>query len=221
MYARVPSVMPVRVVDRASSADNMAMPKSPSFGTPSAVSRMFAGLISRWTTPAAWAVSSASSTAATHSHASRGGMGPYDSRRSARLPPSTSSITMNARPSSMPTSCTVTMLRWARRAMVRASASNRARMRARASSAGSRSLIARFTSSRASHASCTVAIPPAPSRRRRRYRPDSRSAASSAIPASLAGAAAARAPAARDSHDPPSATAWHSTDGSLVTDSGA
>jgi len=52
--------VPVRSPAAASAASGFAMPKSSSFGSPSAVTRMFDGLMSRWTTRFRCAYSTAS-----------------------------------------------------------------------------------------------------------------------------------------------------------------
>ena len=72
-------------------------------GVPSAVSRMLAGLRSRWTMPLWWAAWTASASVATSAAAWRAGCGtPWIC--SARLPPSTNSIVKYGRPSTSPTS---------------------------------------------------------------------------------------------------------------------
>ena len=73
MYATVPSVAPVCVRDSSGAAVSsvgasaesakrrtLAKPKSSSFAWPRAVTKMFAGVISRWMMPFACAASSAS-----------------------------------------------------------------------------------------------------------------------------------------------------------------
>ena len=54
IYAGVPTAKPVWV-SPSSPASARAMPKSATSVLPSVVSRMFSGLMSRWTTPCWWA----------------------------------------------------------------------------------------------------------------------------------------------------------------------
>ena len=88
--ARLP-MMPVPVSEDVYSA-RRAMPKSVSQASPSPSNMMFAGLMSRWTMPRAWAWSSAFATRSTMPATSSSGSGPPASMlrlmRSARLPPS-------------------------------------------------------------------------------------------------------------------------------------
>ena len=84
-----------------------AMPKSSTLTWPSA-STMFAGLMSRCTSPAACATSSASHTAAAMPTASPAASIPASSRTWRRVRPATSSITRNGVVPSTPESNTVT-----------------------------------------------------------------------------------------------------------------
>ncbi len=69
---------------------------------------MFAGVMSRCTSPAACATASASQTAAAMRTASPAGSSPASSRTCRRVGPATSSITMNGVVPSTPESNTVT-----------------------------------------------------------------------------------------------------------------
>ena len=91
-YAAVPSTPAVPVTPAAPSA--RAMPKSSTLTCPPA-STMFAGVMSRCTSPAACATSSASHTAAAMRTASPAASIPASSRTCRRVRPATSSITMN------------------------------------------------------------------------------------------------------------------------------
>ncbi len=85
--------MAVPVSPEVVSVTARAMPKSITLIAPLGVIMMLDGLISRWTIPAAWLCSSASSTTPTTSSARSGANGPSPSRTSRRVAPSTSSIT--------------------------------------------------------------------------------------------------------------------------------
>ena len=71
-----------------------AMPKSATFTLPLVATRMLAGLMSRWTMPLVWAKPSAPATSVATSLACIGDRRPWARRMSARLLPSTYSITM-------------------------------------------------------------------------------------------------------------------------------
>ena len=73
-YATVPSISPV--VSRSAASNAGARPKSVTFTRPSGAIRMFPGLTSRWTMPAACAQSSAESTAIVTSAAAAGSSAP-------------------------------------------------------------------------------------------------------------------------------------------------
>ena len=104
-YAAVPSTIAVPVPLVPPSA--RAMPKSRTLTSPPA-STMFAGVMSRCTSPAACATSSASQTPAAIRAASPAGSVPALSRTWRRVRPATSSITMNGVWPSTPESNTVT-----------------------------------------------------------------------------------------------------------------
>src|SRR5258708_6903818 len=151
------------------------MPKSSTFTSPPD-STMFAGLISRWTRPTAWAGWRPSHTAAAIATASSGGSAPATSSICRNVRPATSSITMNGVVPSTPQSKTVTRRGWLRAAACRASRSNLARKAASAAYCGLRILTATSrprTSSRPRH---TVDTPPTPSTSRSAYRPPNRGA---------------------------------------------
>ena len=74
----------------SSRSSRLARPKSVTLGVPSASNRTLAGLRSRWTIPARCATSTARASVATSSAAGRPGCG-VPARRSARVPPSSSS----------------------------------------------------------------------------------------------------------------------------------
>ena len=101
----MPSTLPVSVSDVSPAA--LAIPKSATRISPSVVSRRLAGLTSRWTTPRAWAASSAAPACSSQRSVSPAGR-PRLSRRSATVPPRTSSMTMYGRSFHSPTSKIVT-----------------------------------------------------------------------------------------------------------------
>ena len=114
IYAAVPMIMPICVAAAVSVGDcdgslagvgssALAKPKSNTLTVPSSRTLMFAGLRSRWITPASWAASSASAICLAIGSASSSGIGPFEIR-SARVGPSTSSRTSARVPSasSMP-----------------------------------------------------------------------------------------------------------------------
>ncbi len=136
-----------------------AMPKSSTF-TPPPDSMMLAGLMSRCTSPAACAASSASHTAAAIAAASPAGSIPASSRTWRRVRPATSSITINGVVPSTPLSNTVTSRGWHRKP---ASAAN----------CGLSTLTATSRPRIPSLARHTVAIPPVPSTSPSAYRPPS------------------------------------------------
>jgi hypothetical protein len=76
------------------SVSARAMPKSATFATPSAVTSTFSGLMSRWTTPAAWARDRAMQTGSTSASASAGLSRPRSRRTWRSDGPSTCSMTM-------------------------------------------------------------------------------------------------------------------------------
>ena len=106
---------------------SLAIPKSRIFGSPERSLMMLAGFTSRCTTPAPWAWCSASATRCARRNASRQGRGEEGETISERACPSRYSRAMKRIPvsGSRPTSCTTTMLGWARRAAIWASAKNR------------------------------------------------------------------------------------------------
>ncbi len=186
-YAAVPSTPRVPVVPSPPSA--RAMPKSRTLTSPPPVSTMFAGLMSRCTSPAACATSSASQTAAAMRTASPSGSGPAWSRTCRRVGPTTSSITMNAEVPSTPESNTVTSRGWLSRAACRASRSNRARNPGSAAYCGLSTLTATSRPSTSSLARHTIAMPPVPRTSSITYRP-----ASTPVPVTAMTAPRARCP---------------------------
>ena len=109
MYAGVPSIDPVRVIPVAWPAE--AIPRSASFTRSARSSRTFAGLTSRWITPCSWRWSTAAASGRRIAIAVAGASGP-SRRRSARLGPSTYSMTSSTAPSSSIASNSVTMFGW-------------------------------------------------------------------------------------------------------------
>ena len=167
-YATVPSTPAVPVTVVVPSA--RAMPKSSTLTCPPA-STTFAGVMSRCTSPAACATSSASQTSAAIRTASPAGSIPAWSRTCRRVRPSTSSITMNGVAPSTPQSNTVTRRGWLSRAACRASRSNRARKPGSAAYCRLSTLTATSRPSTWSLARHTVAMPPVPSTSPSAYRP--------------------------------------------------
>ena len=92
--------MPVRV--RVAELAALAMPKSVTLARSPGPMRMFPGLTSRWTSRWAWAAARARATCSPSAKASLQGSRPRAAIRSARVSPSTSSITMKALPPSSP-----------------------------------------------------------------------------------------------------------------------
>jgi hypothetical protein len=105
----------------------LARPKSASFTVPSVDRMMLAGLMSRWTSPAACAAASPRQASAITRVASGQLKGPRRRMKSAAVPPSTSSIARKCRPRSSPTSNTATVLGWISRPAARASCTKRLR----------------------------------------------------------------------------------------------
>jgi hypothetical protein len=97
-----PSTMPGVV--SCTSVGIRATPKSVSTHRPSEQISTLAGLTSRCSTPAAWATSSAPSSAMPIFATARGATGPSSITMSARLRASSSSITIHGRPPSVTTS---------------------------------------------------------------------------------------------------------------------
>jgi hypothetical protein len=91
-YDAVPSTVAVAVTVSADAA--RAMPKSMTFTSPERVTMMLPGLMSRWTMPALCASASAEHTAPASSTARSGSRRPPCERKSARVLPSTYSMTM-------------------------------------------------------------------------------------------------------------------------------
>ncbi len=119
-YGAVPTTVPVSV--RRVCPGLRAMPKSVTLTFPSDANRTLAGVTSRWTMSRSCADSRAARTASATPNASGRGSAPWRARRSARVSPSTSSITMAGSPPSPPvTSSTVTTFGWMSDATMRAS----------------------------------------------------------------------------------------------------
>ncbi len=111
MYATVPTVVPAVVSSGVVTARDTpsgaavvrATPKSRILALPRFVTKMFAGLMSRCTMPAAWAASSASATSPAIATIDEIAIGPAAVSRSSGVP-SRYSIAMYAVPSLSPTS---------------------------------------------------------------------------------------------------------------------
>lgn len=181
MYSSDPMNAPVAV--SVVSAWWIAMPKSVRTASPSPVSSTLAGFTSRWTIPTRCAVSSASSRPAATRAAAATGRGPDSAIRSCSECPSTSCMTIQGRPSSTTTSCTLTMFGWSRsRAALRASRVARA-IRSVSSAAGGRISLTATSSPRAvSWAFQTSPNPPRPSVPISRYRPPTNRSGASGAP---------------------------------------
>jgi len=95
-YFAVPSMVPSVVW---SASVSLAIPKSATITRSSSQRRMLAGLMSRCTRPARWAVAKASATRAPMVTASGAGSVPLSSRCVRRDTPRTSSMTMASSPS--------------------------------------------------------------------------------------------------------------------------
>ena len=91
MYAGDPTICPVEV-SSVSPDRSLPIPKSVTFETSPSVSRMFAGLMSRWITPRSWAWARASATSATIRTRSLTERAPGIPSFWDRLPPETYSI---------------------------------------------------------------------------------------------------------------------------------
>jgi len=147
MNAGVPSTVPAIVAPTAPfDSRSRAMPKSSTFTWPVAVTKMFAGLMSRWTMPAAWHSASRSSTGSKSASFCSSVM---SLRRSwtctSSVVPSSSSITRKISPRSLsPSSITATRAAcWMLLAM-RASRTKRSRTSASDASSASSTLTATF-----------------------------------------------------------------------------
>src|SRR5437588_1223289 len=147
------------------------MPRSATFTTPEAPTRMLPGLTSRWTTPFSWENCRADSTGRRMAMAWPGSRGPLRRRSSSSVEPSNSSITMKEIPFSDPVSYTLTMHGWVSRAAARASVLNRSRNAGSSARWPCRIFTATGRSSTSSWARHTAAIPPRPSSSSRTYRP--------------------------------------------------
>jgi hypothetical protein len=91
----VPITAPAWVsFDSAAAPIARAMPKSATFTCPFVPMRMFAGLTSRWTSPAPWANASAAATSLATSAACLLVSGPLERRMSASVRPCTYSMAM-------------------------------------------------------------------------------------------------------------------------------
>ena len=131
--------------------------------------RMFAGLTSRCTSPAACAVSRAAATDDTIAAARPGESPPVRRTRHRASPPGTYRIAMNSAPLAWPASNTGMMCGSSTAAAARASRRKRRRNTSSVARAGARIFSATHRSSPSSHARNTTAIPPAPTRFSSRY----------------------------------------------------
>ena len=137
------------------------MPKSAIASRPCWSSSMLAGLTSRCTTPAACAASSAEAASRSQRSAVCSEIRSPLRSLSATVPPVSSSITMNVRPSCSPTSKIVTTFGWLESpAAARASRWKRWRARSSSERCEPSSLTATSRPSSSSWASQTLAIPP-------------------------------------------------------------
>ena len=174
MYAAVPMITPICVAAAVSVGDWLgspsglgssafANPKSSTLTVPSSRTLMFAGLRSRWITPASCAASSASAICLPIGSASSSGIGPFEIR-SARVGPSTSSSTSARVPSASSMPWMAAMLGWLRLARICASRVNRASRSGSAAKASGRIFSATWRPSWVSVACQTWPIPPSPMR---------------------------------------------------------
>ncbi len=161
---------PVRLTGETTA---LAIPKSDRYTWPGrpgcASTRMFAGLTSRCTSPAACAASSAEATATMSSAARAGAGAPSRASIPRRSPPRTKRIAMNSAPAASPASYTGMMCGSSTFAAARDSARNRRRNAGSAARAGPRIFSATSRSSRTSRARNTTAIPPVPASASSRY----------------------------------------------------
>ena len=178
-YCGVPTTMPVCVIDVTPDCMARAMPKSITLTTPRLVIITLPGLMSRWTRPISWLVSSAASTSAVTLSALSAGIAPCcatsDWSTEPSGCPSTYSMTMYGiiapSSSSSPVSKTETMLVCDSLATAWASRRKRSRKDCSRPSSVWSVLMATWRSSAESYARYTDAIPPSPSRSRSWYRP--------------------------------------------------
>ena len=150
MYAGVPIIAPVTVIDREDVT--LAMPKSVTTGRPRVSIRMLEGFTSRWITPSACANRSASDTCAAIAATSGTSIAASSLRIASSVRPSMYFITMKSRPSRSFTEYTVTIPGWSRWADVRASITNRSWIPATATRSGNITLMATRRSSAVSRA---------------------------------------------------------------------
>lgn len=159
-YCGVPTTMPVCVIEVTPDCIARAMPKSITLTTPRLVIITLPGLMSRWTRPISWLVSSAASTSAVTFSAFSAGIAPYwvtsDCRTEPSGLPSTYSMTMYgiSAPSRSPSpvSNTETMFVCDSLATAWASRRNRSRNDASRPSSLCRVLMATWRSSAESYA---------------------------------------------------------------------
>ena len=140
----------------------LARPKSRILACPRGVTKMFAGLRSRWTIPFEWADSRASAIWVPRSRSEPSSNGPLRIR-SASVSPSRSSMAMKCCPSCSSIACTVQMPGWLRAEAARASRWKRERESASWASSAGRNLSATCRPSLVSSASYTTPMPPLPS----------------------------------------------------------
>ncbi len=138
------------------------MPKSTTFTPPSSVIMMLPGLMSRCTSPAACATSSASQTAAAIPTARSTGSGPPWASSALSERPRISSMTMYGEPSSMPESKTMAIRGCTSIAACCASRPNRSANRGSSASPPFSTLTATGRPSTRSTPCHTVAMPPTP-----------------------------------------------------------
>ncbi len=140
----------------------LASPKSRIFAWPRALTKMLAGLRSRWTIPFACADSSASATWIPRSRSGPVSKGPFRIR-SASVSPSSSSMAMKCWPSCWSISWTVQIPGWLRAEAARASRWKRSSDAASCAMSAGRNLSATCRPSFVSSASYTTPMPPLPS----------------------------------------------------------
>ncbi len=173
-YCGVPTTMPVCVIEVTPDCMARAMPKSMTLTTPRLVIITLPGLMSRWTRPISWLISSAASTSAVIFSALSAGIAPCCRTSSSSTEPSgrpsTYSMTMYGvvmpPRSSSPVSKTETMLVCVSLATAWASRRKRSRKACSRPSSVWSVLIATCRSSTESYARCTEAMPPSPSKSR-------------------------------------------------------
>ena len=104
-------VRAARLLDEPAATSTFAKPKSRILAWPRLVTKILAGLMSRWTIPSECAASSASATSMARLIRTSSSMG-LPPMRCFSVRPSKNSVTMNGRPSRLPISWIVQMFGW-------------------------------------------------------------------------------------------------------------